>query len=130
MNKVIYWVLAIAFSCGNSRACEGDAAQWSRDYLTLRTTRGHFDGGAWVADVDRWNGRKHQLMQCLAVEFSTPGMAMERLVERMGSPDSRERCKPGHCEVWAYHWRGFHDRLLFTVVDGKVTRVDWDYAYE
>jgi len=133
MNKVIFWVLAIAAACGNSRACEGDAAQWAREYAALRQVRGHFDGGPWTADVDRWQGRKHQVMQCLAAEFSTPGVTTERLLKRMGEPDSRESCREemgNGCERWAYHWRGVHDRLVFTVGGGKVHRLDWDYALE
>jgi len=131
MNKVIFWVLAIAAACGNSRACEGDAAQWAREYAALRQVRGHFDGGPWMAEVDRWQGRKHQVMQCLAVEFSTPGVTAERLLQRMGEPDSRKSCSGGKgCEEWAYHWRGMHDRWVVTVGAGRVVGVRWDYALE
>lgn len=130
MNKVIYWVLAMAAACGNSRACEGDAAQWGREFVALRSVRGHFDGGAWTADVDRWQGRKHLLMQCLAAGLSAPGTPIERVVEWMGEPDSRVACDAGACTRWAYHWRGVHDRLVFSVERGKITGVAWDYALE
>jgi hypothetical protein len=151
MNKVIYWVLAIAACCGNSRACEGDAAQWAKDFAALRAVRGHFDGGAWNADVDRWQGRKHRVMQCLAAGLSTPGTAIERVVERMGEPDARVGCPSAECEgvarlmeargdralaagktgqLWVYRWRGEHDRLVFSTIAGEVTDVTWAYALE
>jgi hypothetical protein len=131
MNKVILWALAMAAACGNSRACEGDAAQWGRDYVALRQVHGHFDGGTWTADVDQWQGRKHRLMQCLAAEFSAPGATTAQLLARMGTPDTRQRCPAKRrCEQWAYHWRGTHDRLVFAVAAGRVKQVDWDLALE
>jgi hypothetical protein len=151
MNKVIYWVLAMAACCGNSRACEGDAAQWAKDFAALRTVRGHFDGGSWAADVDRWQGRKHQLMQCLAAGLSAVGTPVERVVARMGEPDARVNCPSAECDgvirlmearpdgeravangiqLWVYQWRGQHDRLVFSMREGRVTEVSWAYALE
>jgi hypothetical protein len=151
MNRVIYWVLAIAACCGNSRACEGDAAQWAKEFAALRGVRGHFDGGNWTADVDRWQGRKHLLMQCLAAGLSAAGTPVARVRERMGEPDARVRCPSAECDgvtrlmevradgarsvpaggqLWVYRWRGAHDRLVFTVMDGKVSDVGWAFALE
>lgn len=151
MNRVIYWVLAIAACCGNSRACEGDAAQWAKEFAALRAVRGHFEGGAWNADVDRWQGRKHRVMQCLADGLSAPGTGVARVVELMGEPDARVGCPSAECEgvarlmevhdgsarsvpaarqLWVYRWRGAHDRLVFTVMDGKVSGVGWALALE
>lgn len=151
MNKVIYWVLAMAACCGNSRACEGNDAQWAKEFAALRTVRGHFDGGNWAADVDRWQGRKHQVMQCLAAGLSAAGTPVERVRERMGEPDARVNCPSAECEgvvrlmearadgaqrvattrqLWVYQWRGQHDRLVFSVVAGKVSDVGWAYALE
>jgi hypothetical protein len=151
MNKVIYWVLAMAACCGNSRACDGNDAQWAKEFAALRTVRGHFDGGNWAADVDRWQGRKHQLMQCLAAGLSAAGTPVERVRERMGEPDARVECPSAACEgvvrlmeapaeakpmvatarqLWVYQWRGNHDRLVFSVLGDRVTEVSWAYALE
>lgn len=151
MNKVIFWVLAMTSCCGISRACEGDAAQWSREFAALRTVRGHFDGGSWAADVDRWQGRKHQLMQCLAAGLSAAGTPAERVRQQMGEPDARVACPSAACsgvvrlmeapsdgertvadgiQLWVYQWRGQHDRLVFSVREGRVTEVSWAYALE
>jgi len=151
MNRVIYWVLAIAACCGNSRACEGNAAQWAKEFAALRAVRGHFEGGVWNADVDRWQGRKHRVMQCLAADLSTAGTPVERVRERMGEPDARVGCPSAECEevarlmetrdggarsvpsagqLWVYRWRGAHDRLVFSVMDGKVSDVGWALALE
>lgn len=152
MNKVIFWVLAMAACCGNSRACEGDDAQLAKEFAALRTVRGHFDGGNWTADVDRWQGRKHQLMQCLAAGLSAAaGTPVARVRERMGEPDARVECPSAACDgvvrlmeargegapvvatarqLWVYQWRGNHDRLVFSVVGGKVSGVGWALALE
>jgi hypothetical protein len=151
MNKVIYWVLAMAACCGNSRACEGNEVQWAKEFAALRTVRGLFEGGSWAADVDRWQGRKHRLMQCLAAGLSTAGTPVERVVARMGEPDARVACPSAACDgvvrlmeargegervmaegtqLWVYLWRGQHDRLVFTVLAGKVSDVAWAYALE
>jgi hypothetical protein len=113
--------------------------------------RGHFDGGSWAADVDRWQGRKHQLMQCLAAGLSAAGTPVERVRERMGEPDGRVNCPSAECEgvvlqigvredvgrdvvattqLWTYHWRGSHDRLVFFVFKGKISSVAWAYVLE
>lgn len=151
MNKVIFWVLAMASACGNSRACEGDAAQWAREFAALRTVHGHFDGGNWTADVDRWQGRKHRLMQCLAAGLSAAGTPVERVQALMAEPDARVACPSAACDelarlmeapadgapavangiqLWVYQWRGRHDRLVFSVDGGRVTHVGWAYALE
>ncbi|MDH4138605.1 MAG: hypothetical protein OEW09_18070, partial [Anaerolineae bacterium] len=32
------------------------------EFRSLRTIKGHFGGGTWNDDVDKWMGRKHQFM--------------------------------------------------------------------
>ena len=41
----------------------------ARTYRALRQIRGHFDGGRWSDDIDRWQGRKHLAMLNLAGEL-------------------------------------------------------------
>jgi hypothetical protein len=126
--RVIAGLLANLAFCGISCACEGDVQQWSRDYLVLKTVHGHFDGGAWTADVDRWGGPKHLLMQCLAQAAQAQAVTKFVLLQWMGVPDEARTAGP--TQTWVYHWRGRHDRLLFTLFNGKVTEAKWDLALE
>ena len=151
MNRVIGGGLAICglfgSSCVSAQACEGDVAQWSREFIALRAVRGHFDGGTWSAAVDGWGGRKHQLMQCLGAQAGRSTPTGEVLAQWLGEPDTRWTCPsrecnevarltesavplPGPSQLWVYRWRGEHDRLAFTLVDGRVRRVDWAFAHE
>ncbi len=146
-------LLAIAGFCGNSCACEGDVDRWSNEFKLLRSVHGHFDGGAWTASVDRWGGHKHQLMQCLAARAGATSVPTDRLKAWMGLPDTVQRCPSPSCDavtreiegtsdarsapgntarsqLWVYHWRGVHDRLVFTVERGKVTGARWAYVHE
>jgi hypothetical protein len=67
--RVLSWLLAGALgAAGELHACEGaDPAAWARSHQELRSTKGHFSGGAWSPAVDAWGGTKHLSMQCLAV---------------------------------------------------------------
>ena len=122
--------------CAQAQPGADLAAQWQ----TLRPLRGHFDGAAWNADVDRWQGRKHVLMQALAAQAFDERSAREKLTQRMGTPDALWRSgQPEHAsatqqaqwrgtpggELLVYHWRGEHDRLLFAVNQGRVVATGW-----
>jgi hypothetical protein len=126
--RVIALVLANLIFCGISCACEGDVQQWSRDYLVLKTVRGHFDGGAWTPDVDRFGGPKHEMMQCLAQAARSQAVTKFVLLQWMGVPD--EARVAGPTQYLVYHWRGRHDRLVFTLFNGKVSETKWDLALE
>lgn len=141
MKMVISVVLAAAAFCGNAGACEGKVEDWSRSFLAMRSVRGHFDGGAWTASVDQWNGAKHQAMQCLAQHAAAQAATTAQLLQWMGSPDERVRCPSQPCdafvpaprgaaEVWLYRWRANHDRLGFAVINGRVSRAQWFYVGE
>jgi hypothetical protein len=112
------------------------AAQWQ----ALRPLRGHFDGAAWNADIDRWQGRKHVLMQALAAQALDERLARDALTQRMGAPDALWRAgQPEHAsatqqaqwrgtpgsELLVYDWRGQHDRLLFALHNGHVVATGW-----
>jgi len=126
MIRVIAALLAMAGFCGISCACEGDASSWSARFLALKAVRGHFDGGPWMADVDRFGGAKHELMKCLSTRAVADHVDAVQLLRWMGHPDEMSV----HPQVWTYHWRGTHDRLAFTLHDGRVAKADWLLALE
>ncbi len=122
--------------CAQAQPVADLALQWQ----ALRPLRGHFDGAAWNADVDRWQGRKHVLMQALAEQALTEQLSRETLTQRMGAPDALWRAgQPAHAgaleqaqwrgtptaELLVYHWRGEHDRLLFAIGNGRVAATGW-----
>jgi hypothetical protein len=132
---------AVVFALSNVGCAQAQpgadlAAQWQ----ALRSQRGHFDGAAWNADVDRWQGRKHLLMQALAAQAMSEQVSRELLTQRMGAPDALWRDgDAAHAsaieqarwqgtprgELWVYRWRGEHDRLLFAIGEGRVVATGW-----
>jgi hypothetical protein len=132
---------AVVFALSNVGCAQAQpgadlVAQWQ----TLRPLRGHFDGAAWNADIDRWQGRKHVLMQALAAQALEGRLARDTLTRRMGAPDALWRAgQPEHAsatrqaqwhgtpsgELLVYHWRGEHDRLLFALSEGRVVATGW-----
>ena len=122
--------------CAHAQPGADLAAQWQ----ALRPLRGHFDGAAWNADIDRWQGRKHVLMQSLAAQALEERLARNTLTQRMGAPDALwQASQPEYAsaiqqaqwlgapggELLVYHWRGQHDRLLFAVDQGRVVATGW-----
>lgn len=109
-------------------------------FQALRAIDGHFAGGSWNADVDRWNGKKHRIMQRLLAQVRQGEYRDTELIDLMGSPD---RVWPESAdeypqlvqqtqwqgvaqgELWAYHWRGEHDQLLFALKAGRVVASGW-----
>ena len=133
---------AIVFALSNVGCAQAQpgadlAAQWQ----TLRPLRGHFDGAAWNADVDRWQGRKHVLMQTLAAQALDERLSRDALTQRMGAPEAVWRAgqpapafalEQAHWrggspegELLVYHWRGQHDRLLLALHNGQVVATGW-----
>lgn len=147
--------LCVAVCCGlgtaHAQPCAeaGSVTDWSQRYLQLRSVSGHFSGGAWDPAVDAWGGDKHRLMQCLAAHaVAAPARALQ-LQRLMGSPDEVLRCPSPACadiaskaewghaappssrgELWLYHWRGRHDRLVLAMARGTVRADGWLYARE
>jgi hypothetical protein len=135
LTAAVVLVLSNA-GCAQTQPQAELAAQWQ----ALRSQRGHFDGAAWNADVDRWQGRKHVLMQALAAQALSEQVSREVLTQRMGAPDALWRAGDAeHAsateqarwqgtprgELWVYHWRGEHDRLLFAIGEGRVVATGW-----
>ena len=88
-----------------------------REYQELRKQKGHFNGGEWNAALDRWNGRKHQVMCELGTRLDKG--STRTLLELMGEPDAREGPN------WLYYWRGRHDYLFFECREDQVLKSDW-----
>ncbi len=136
LTAAVVFVMSSA-GCVQAQPGADAAAQWQ----ALRPLRGHFDGAAWNADVDRWQGRKHVLMQTLAAQALDERLARDALTQRMGAPDDVWRAgQPAHAlalqqaqwrggspgaELLVYHWRGQHDRLLFALHEGHVAATGW-----
>lgn len=137
----------------NAHACNGDPSALSADFLALRAQRGHFEGASWIPDVDRWNGRKHQLMQQLSDCALQHASNEAEVVRWMGKPDAVLRCDSAECRavieraagdsahwksaeaptmdaLWLYRWRGEHDQLVFGIAGGKVRARGWLSAGE
>ena len=118
-------------------------AQWRQ----LRLQAGHFSGGVWRDEVDRWGGSKHQVMRTLAAQLVQRRAAVRQVHAWLGAPDARqsvgtappagltEPCAgglapaAGHVLLW-YHWRGTHDQLVLALQAGRVVGCAWQYAGE
>jgi hypothetical protein len=127
--------------CGQTKQSEEMAAE----FRELRTVKGHFQGGAWNADVDAWMGRKHQIMVDLGAQLAAGGCSQENVLALLGAPDqiAREgdavfdqvRSLPdfeeppgGPNELLIYEWRGDHDFLYLVCRDTTVIGSGWWYA--
>jgi hypothetical protein len=124
---------------------EADLAQ---AFHALRNVRGHFDGGAWNNDVDRWQGRKHQVMQALAQQMLRERASAAQLRQAMGEPDALLTAgQPAHTRaieqaqwqgvaggkataLWLYRWRGTHDQLVLALEHDRVAAAGWLYQWE
>lgn len=141
-------MLASIFA-GGAQACDGSVQTWSQRYLQLRIVPGHFAGGAWTPAVDTWGGEKHRLMQCLAEHAAAGALPAARVRAVMGAPDEQLRCPSAACaeliekaewrlgtapakpaQLWLYHWRGRHDRLVLPIGRGGVRGAGWLYERE
>lgn len=123
-------------------AVAASTADLGAEFRVLRQQAGHFSGGTWNDDVDRWGGRKHQVMIALAEALGDGKHSRSEIVAVMGEPDHvltpRDMMfrqayggrDPRVRELIVYEWRGMHDFLFFTS-DGKtVLGADWWMALE
>jgi hypothetical protein len=127
-----------ALACAQGSGHDTEVLQWH----ALRTQQGHFDGARWNDELDRWQGRKHQLMQALARRAREQSAAEAALLQWMGPPDARwkpgqaehgtalqnaqwQGRPPGQSELLVYNWRARHDRLVFAMHGGRVVATGW-----
>jgi hypothetical protein len=115
------------------------------EFRDLRATPGHFQGGDWNNEVDRWMGRKHALMIELGERMDTGTYSRAQAVDLLGAPDAvarkgdplydqiRDRAEfkgPSGSEYafLIYHWRGEHDVLYLVARDQAILSSGWWYA--
>lgn len=119
----------------------------AREFRRLRAIEGHFEGGSWNDDVDKWMGRKHQLMIQLDSRLGTGKYSRGEIIELLGPPDLTasegddlfklvgsisgvEKPATGSYEFLIYYWRGTHDFLYFTAQEETIINSGWWYAGE
>jgi len=107
---------------------ERSNAELADEYRTLRKKKGHFNGGEWADDLDRWDGRMHSVMAQLGQNLGTPEHTESEITGLMGEPDSRPTVN-GDTHL-IYLWRGWHDYLYFICRNGRVKESRWYFAYE
>ena len=115
------------------------------EFRRLRATAGHFDGGDWNDDLDRWMGRKHALMIELGERIDTGAYTRAQAVDLLGEPDAIaregdplynqirdraefERPPGGGYEFLVYHWRGEHDLMYLIAREQAILASGWWYA--
>jgi hypothetical protein len=116
------------------------------EFGNLRAIKGHFDGGDWNDDVDKWMGRKHQVMIELGLHLGTGEYDTAEVTRLLDSPDLTAREgddlfgwvsdlpefeePAGSYELLIYTWRGTHDFLYFVSQDEGIVGSGWWYAGE
>ena len=135
MIRALCFVMALA-------AVLGDLAGLAAEYRTLRELRGHFSGGEWNDEVDRFGGRKHEVMLRLGEALGGGAYTKNEVVALLGPPDDvlkRGDLMFPHAygggdarvrELLVYHWRGGHDFLFFTSDGARVIGSGWWAALE
>jgi len=119
--------------------------QMAAHFKKLRSVPGHFDGGTWNDDVDRWMGPKHRLMLELGARLGYGEFLKIDIIKLLNPPDHIARkgdrlydqifSLPGYdyrppaaSEFLIYFWRGRHDFLFFACQGGVISGSDWWYA--
>jgi len=119
-----------------------DLAGLAAEYRSLRALSGHFSGGEWNDAVDRFGGRKHEVMLRLGEALGDGARTKKEVVALLGAPD--QVLKPGDLmfrhaydggdervrELLVYQWRGGHDFLFFTSDGTHVIGSGWWAALE
>jgi len=117
------------------------------EFRNLRTVKGHFQGGTWNDDVDKWMGRKHQLMIQLGSRLGAGEHSEAEVIQLLAPPDviaregdetfdlvnslwDFEKPATGPYELLIYYWRGTHDFLYFTSQGETIINSGWWYAGE
>jgi hypothetical protein len=118
------------------------------EYRELQTQRGHFDGAARNEAIDRWGGRKHEVMESLRQGLAArKHTTRTQVISLLGVPDAqwradepaqrllpaelRDKPAPGALWLW-YRWRGTRDGLAlrFSRRNDRLELVAWSYTGE
>ena len=124
------------------------------EFRKIRKIKGHFDGGEWKDEVDKWMDRKHRLMIELSSLISGGKYKKDDIFKLLDQPDQivrkgddlfkqiihqqgRDLLQKGYdlstmpsYEFLVYYWRGRHDFLFFTCLDNSIVHSGWWYAGE
>lgn len=117
------------------------------EFKKIRGIKGHFDGGAWNDEVDKWMSRKHRLMIELGLRLAGGKYKKSDIIKLLDPPDrivgkgdylfeliiSQKRydsLTAASYEFLVYYWRGRHDFLFFTCQDSVIINSGWWYAGE
>jgi hypothetical protein len=136
------FVVALWFAFVGACATADATSALAGKFRELRAQRGHFSGGAWNDAVDRFEGRKHVVMQALASELGNGSRTKADVIALLGAPDavaergdelfrnSYDGADARVSELLIYEWRGRHDYLYFTSDGRQVLGHGWWMAYE
>ena len=156
---VILLVTLIVYAC--QRVIGADSVKIPRDkklinvpiekiaaeFKKIRKVKGHFHGGKWNDEVDKWMGRKHRLMIELGFRLSNGRYHKSDIVKLLDQPDrvavkgddlfkriisqpEPNSSKIGSYQLLVYYWRGTHDFLYFTCRNNIIVDSTWWNAGE
>ncbi|MCI0471065.1 MAG: hypothetical protein L0Y73_05350 [Candidatus Aminicenantes bacterium] len=117
------------------------------DFRALRRIKGHFAGGDWNDEADKWLGRKHRIMIEIGSRLADGKHRESAIIALLGQPDHITRPHDelfelidkhpgygsfahGNHKFLVYYWRGRHDFLYFTCRENVVVNSGWRYAWE
>ena len=121
--------------------------QIAADFRRLRRVPGHFGGGKWNDDVDRWMGTKHRLMLELGTRLGHSKLSKSDVMQLLNPPDQIAlKGDPLYQEIIThagynelldtpyefliFYWRGRHDFLYFIFQGGNIIGSNWWYGGE
>jgi hypothetical protein len=123
-----------------------DLIQLANEYKALRDIPGQFGGGEWVAEVDQWQGSKHQAMLTLGEQLGDGEYGRSQLTTLLGPADhvvsggdalfELIQSLPEYetfaqsDEFLVYEWRGTHDFLFFAIQQERIIGSGWWHAGE
>lgn len=142
------WICLVLLLVASTRWAAADVSKIDHSqqerWQQLRQVQGHFDGGKWNDQVDRWQGEKHRLMQQMAQTLHTHGASKGDIQETFGAPDNIQEPASESAssayqhtlkatewqgepagELWLYHWRGEHDQLVLAVEGDQLVAIGW-----
>lgn len=135
-------------SAANAPALDERLQALGAEYRQLQALRGHFDGAPRNEAVDRWGGRKHEVMELLRQGFAQRlHTTRTQVISLLGTPDAqwradepaqrllsaelREQPAAGPLWLW-YRWRGTRDGLAlrFARHNEQLELIAWSYTGE
>jgi hypothetical protein len=141
-------VTAVAASAAEAPAFDAPLQALGAEYRQLQAQHGHFDGASRNEAVDRWGGRKHEVMESLRRGLAArPLTTRQQVLSLLGAPDAQWRADepaqrllpaelrepPAPHALWLwYRWRGTRDGLVlrFDRRNDRLELVAWSYTGE